>query len=115
MTPLPSIMSVQNSMVKHAYSLKIPKKLKDAEDFLCEGYHLVWEALRSRLKFRYLFATEESRKQPEGLKILEAALGQKAKVFTVPSKIISYVSDTVTPQGILAVVQKPVPSASRTV
>jgi RNA methyltransferase, TrmH family len=96
-------------MVKHAYSLKVPKKLKESEDFLCEGYHLVREALQSGLKCRFLFVTEAGRNHPEGIAILEEARKMKVRDFSVSSKILSYVSDTVTPQGILAVVQKPLP------
>jgi RNA methyltransferase, TrmH family len=106
----PSIQSAQNSMVKHAYSLKVPKKLRESEDFLCEGYHLVWEALQGQMKCRFIFANDESLKHPEGRKILETAQEKKVSVFSVSSKIISYVSDTVTPQGILAVVRKPLPA-----
>jgi TrmH family RNA methyltransferase len=97
-------------MVKHAYSLKVPKKLKESGDFLCEGYHLAGEALQSRWKCRFLFITEQGRHHPEGREILEAAQKNKVRVFNVSSKIISYVSDTVTPQGILAVVEKPMPA-----
>src|SRR5579871_554767 len=106
MTQLSKIESVQNSMVKHAYSLKIPKKSKDLEDFLCEGFHLVREALKSNLKCRFVFGTKEAWENAEGKEILAAAHREKVKCFEVPPNIISYVSDTVTPQGILAVVGK---------
>ncbi len=106
MTRLSKIESVQNGMVKHAYSLKIPQKSKDLEDFLCEGFHLVREALKSGLKCRFIFATKDTWNNPEGKEILSLAQGEKVRCFEVTSKIISYVSDTVTPQGILAVVGK---------
>jgi TrmH family RNA methyltransferase len=103
---LSKIDSVQNSMVKHAYSLKVPKKSKDLGDFLCEGFHLVREALKSGLKCRFIFGTKEAWENTEGKEILAAAQREKVKCFEVPGKIISYISDTVTPQGILAVVGK---------
>ena len=106
MNQLSKIESVQNSMVKHAYSLKIPKKSKDLEDFLCEGFHLVREALKSGLKCRFIFGTKEAWANPEGKDILASAHREKVKCFEVPLKIISYISDTVTPQGMLAVVGK---------
>ena len=110
MPPFPSIQSVQNSMVKHAYSLKVPKKAKDSEDFLCEGFHLVREAFRSGLKIRFIFAQKEAWNSSEGKVIAVDAHREKVKCFEVPPNIIAYVSDTVTPQGILAVVKKPPPS-----
>jgi TrmH family RNA methyltransferase len=106
MAQLPLVESIQNGMVKHAYSLKVPKKVKEAEDFLCEGFHLVREALQSSLRVRFIFGTAEGWKTPEGQSILEKASAEKTKCFEVPSKVIAYVSDTVTPQGMLAVVGK---------
>ena len=93
-------------MVKHAYSLKVPKKAKDSEDFLCEGFHLVGEALATPLKCRFIFGTKSAYEQPDGKKIYEAAQRAKVRCFEVTPKIIDYLSDTVTPQGILAVVGK---------
>jgi RNA methyltransferase, TrmH family len=110
MATLPSIQSVHNSMVKHAYSLKVPKKAKASEDFLCEGFHLVEEALSAGLRCRFIFGTEMAFQLEEGRTILEAAHRAKTKCFEVPSKIIAYVSDTVTPQGLLAVAAKPLPA-----
>ncbi|HEY5039542.1 MAG TPA: RNA methyltransferase [bacterium] len=110
MIQLSSIQSVQNSMVKHAYSLKVPKKAKDAEDFLCEGLHLVREALQSGLKCRFLFASKDALNHPEFVEIFAIAQRKKVRCFEATSKIISYISDTVTPQGVLAVVQKPQPA-----
>ncbi len=100
------VQSVQNSMVKHAYSLKVPKKLKIAEDFLCEGFHLVQEAFKSDLKLRFIFATKEGLNHPDGLQIQELAKRNKVRVFEVTPQIISYLSDTVSPQGMIAVVKK---------
>lgn len=100
------IQSANNSMVKHAYSLKVPKKLKFAEDFLCEGFHLVLEAFKSDLRVRFVFATAEGYRHPEGQQILDLAKRHKTRCFEVTPQIISYLSETVTPQGMLAVAQK---------
>lgn len=97
-------------MVKHAYSLKIPKKSKDCEDFLCEGFHLVQESLKSGLKCRFLFATKNGWNHLEGQKVFEEAQKAKVNCFEVTPKIISYLADTVAPEGILAVVRKPLPA-----
>jgi len=107
MQPLSLIQSAQNSMVKHAYSLKVPKKAKDSLDFLCEGFHLVQEALNSGLKCRFIFATKEGWNHQEGKRIFADAQREKVRCFEITSKIVSYLADTVTPQGLLAVVGKP--------
>jgi RNA methyltransferase, TrmH family len=100
------IQSVSNSMVKHAFSLKASRKIRDQEDFLCEGFHLAEEAQKSRLHFRFIFGTKEAWQTPEGRRIDAVAHLEKTKTFEAPSKIISYMSDTVTPQGMVAVVRK---------
>lgn len=110
MHPLSLIQSVSNSMVKHAYSLKVPKKAKEAEDFLCEGFHLVEEGLESGLKFRFLFVTKEAQRSQQGGTIIADAQREKIRCFEVPSKIIAYLSDTAAPQGILGIGKKPLPS-----
>ena len=110
MQPLSLIQSAQNSMVKHAYSLKVPKKAKDSLDFLCEGFHLVEEALKSDLRCRFIFATKEGWNRPEGKKIYDSAQRDKVRCFEITPKIVSYLADTVTPQGLLAVVGKPEPA-----
>ncbi len=84
MTNIPVIQSIGNSMVKHAYSLKVPKKLKESEDFLCEGFHLVKEALRSDLKIRYLFATAKGYTSPEGQESCFRPIGLKFDVSRYP-------------------------------
>ena len=101
------IQSVQNSMVKHAYSLKKSKQIKESFDFLCEGFHLVEEAFASNLNVRYVFATPDAEKTELGKKLQVECHKQKARWVPVHPKIIQYVSDTTTPQGMLAVVEKP--------
>ena len=110
MPPKAQIQSVSNSMVKHAYSLKSARKIREQEDFLCEGFHLVEEAQKSGLHFRFIFGTKEAWLTPEGQRIETIAHREKTKTFEAPSKIIAYMSDTVTPQGLVAVVQKREPA-----
>jgi TrmH family RNA methyltransferase len=105
--PLPLIDSVSNSMVKHAYSLKVPKKAKETEDFLCEGFHLLQEAFASGLHARYLLGTKTAWAQEQGQAILGTARAGKVRCFEASPKVIAYASDTVTPQGILGVMQRP--------
>src|ERR1700678_1318287 len=100
------VQSVQNSMVKHAYSLKVSKKLKIAEDFLCEGFNLVKEAFNSDLKRRFIFATKDGLSHTDGLEIQELAKRNKVRCSAVTPQIITYLSDTISPQGMIAVVKK---------
>jgi len=107
MPPLPIVDSVANSMVKHAYSLKIPKKAKASEDFLCEGFHLLQEAFASGIHGRFLLGTQKAWEGIEGQGIHEAARSAKVRCFEAAPKVLAYIADTVTPQGIVGVFQKP--------
>jgi TrmH family RNA methyltransferase len=102
-----TVASVQNSMVKHAHSLTVPKKLKESEDFLCEGFHLVREALESGMKVRYILSTAEAEAKPEGKDIFQKASREKVRWVRSLDNIIHYLSETASPQGMVAVVKKP--------
>lgn len=108
MPHLSRIQSIKNSMVKHAHSLR-SGKAAGSEDFLCEGFHLAREAFESRLKFRFVFGTPSSWGKEEGQALLAAAQSAKVKCFEAPPNVLQYLSDTVTPQGLAAVVRKPDP------
>jgi len=105
--PYSAVTSVQNSMVKHAHSLTVPKKLKESEDFLCEGYHLLREALESELKIRYVLSTESASRREEGRELFALAGRKKVRWVTAGEKILQYLSDQPSPQGLAAVVKKP--------
>jgi TrmH family RNA methyltransferase len=94
-------------MVKHAHSLTVPKKLRESEDFLCEGFHLVREALLSGLKIRYILVTAEAESKPEGRELMERAERDKVRWVRTLDNIIHYLSETASPQGLVAVVKKP--------
>lgn len=107
MRGLSEVGSVQNSMVKHAHSLTVPKKLRESEDFLCEGFHLVQEALKSGLKIRYVLVTAEAGSKPEGRELMVRAEREKVRWVRTLDNIIQYLSETASPQGLVAVVKKP--------
>jgi len=99
--------SVQNSMVKHAHSLTVSKKLRESEDFLCEGFHLVGEALASGLKLRFILATDAAEARPEGRDLAQRAAREKVRWVKTVDRVIHYLSETASPQGLVAVVKKP--------
>jgi TrmH family RNA methyltransferase len=94
-------------MVKYAHSLTSARKIKESSDFLCEGFHLVEEAIVSQQKIRFIFSTSRILKSKEGLRLFEQARREKIKWFLVTDQIVIYLSSTVTPQEIIAVVKKP--------
>jgi len=101
------VTSVQNGMVKHARSLMVPKKLKESEDFLCEGFHLVEEALKAGLKLRFILASASAMRKPEAVSLEDRASRAKVRWVSATDAVLQYLSDTPAPQGLAAVVKKP--------
>jgi RNA methyltransferase, TrmH family len=97
--------SPNNSRVKEWSQLKNKKGRTEQGRFLVEGYRLVEEALRSGLAVDALLWDVGTDELPETLQ--EAAYERGVPIFELSPKAFASVSDTVTPQGVIAVVQKP--------
>ncbi|MBE5742789.1 MAG: RNA methyltransferase [Clostridiales bacterium] len=91
------ITSKSNSTVKEIASLKDKKFRKKSGTFVVEGYKMVNEAIRSGKEIRLLVATEEAVKRFEEYNL---------KTLTVTDEVFSFLSDAVTPQGVLAVLKE---------
>src|SRR4028119_1202739 len=75
--------------------------------FVIEGVRLVEEAIKSRADFAVAVYNHEQLAATErGLALLEH-IRQLPHVFAVPNDVIASISDTVTPQGIVAAVAWP--------
>lgn len=100
------IESLENSKIKLAVKLH-SKKYRDKESlFLAEGIRLVEMAVKSDWNIRYCIVTEKAAEVPR-VKDIIAQAGQKAiAVYAVNERIYEKACDTVTPQGILAVMEK---------
>ena len=102
-----SITSVNNPQVKAAACLKTKKHRAEAGAFLAEGLRSVREAIAYG-QVRSLFVTDtEADRLGEWL---DKALSQGASLYRVDDKVMAKLSDTKTPQGIVAVVSLPSPS-----
>ncbi|TCT25039.1 TrmH family RNA methyltransferase [Melghiribacillus thermohalophilus] len=88
------IQSIQNGKVKKWNKLKKKKWREKTQTFLVEGPHLIEEANKSSWPIKELILTEDFR--------LGFDPGE-LPVFRVSDEIMSYLSDTETSQGILAV------------
>ncbi|MGI6262594.1 MAG: TrmH family RNA methyltransferase [Succiniclasticum sp.] len=102
-----SITSVNNPQVKAAACLKTKKHRAEAGAFLAEGLRSVREAIAYG-QVRSLFVTDtEADRLGEWL---DKALSQGASLYRVDDKVMAKLSDTKTPQGVVAVVSLPSPS-----
>lgn len=86
------ITSKDNKLIKYISKLKGSKKFRDEEGkFIIEGYNLVSEAYKKGI-IEYILSSKDE-------ELYESSI-------TVSEDIISKLTDTVTPQNILAVVRK---------
>ncbi len=83
------------------------KKYRQEEGrFLIEGPHLVQEALASTWTVCEIIVTEEFHGNPHAAPILRAASRKKIPVRDAPAAFMRKLSETVTPQGVIAVVEQ---------
>ena len=96
------ITSSQNSRIKLVRALTgRPKERREAGAFLAEGVRLVEEADAANCRMRFVLYTDElSERGRELIKKLEI---KGVETEEVESKLLSSLSETETPQGILAV------------
>jgi RNA methyltransferase, TrmH family len=98
--------SAQNTHVAAARSLLTRKGRVAASSFLVEGPHAVGEALHAAaLDVLELFVTEAAASRE--IDLLRAAAVAGVPCRTVTERVLATLGDTVTPQGVVAVVSVP--------
>lgn len=100
------ITSISNQYVKLVSNLHHKKGRSEHKLYLAEGIHLVTEALKANAAIQYYFWTEKLAQAAEGRELLRQ-LAQKAQGFAVSEPVFAKLSETETPQGILAAVKIP--------
>lgn len=104
-----AITSVQNPQVKQARELSTPKGREASRAFLCDGEHMVLEALTACPQaVRRIFV--EQGKQERYAALLQQA-PQAAALLSVPQHVMAAITQVKAPQGIAAVVDLPRPAA----
>ena len=100
------ISSTTNSNIKYAKKLLTSASFRKKEkSFLLEGVRLCDDALKSGVKFRTVFFTKKvMEKFPESLSLL---VENSENSFETTQEIISIISDTDTPQGVVCVCDMP--------
>jgi TrmH family RNA methyltransferase len=105
------ISSSQNTKIKLIRALAgRPKERREAGAFLAEGVRLVEEAFAANWPFRFVLFTEGLNER--GRKLQKMIEGRGIETDEVESELLHSLSETETPQGILAVLndsQLPVP------
>ena len=96
-----AITSVQNEKIKQANKLKKKKERDKTGRVLIEGIHLIEEAVQSDIQIEQLFCLDVSR-------VDEQVLAAAKETYEITFKVAEALSGTVTPQGVFAIIQKPV-------
>lgn len=98
------ITSRENTIVKYIKSLSQKKYREMQKEYVIEGYKMIKEAIENQQKISHILLCEELWKgTKEERDWLE---NQFPKLEMVSEKIFCYLADTMTPQGILAVVKE---------
>ncbi len=98
------ITSKDNNLIKYISKLQTSAKLRrEDRRFISEGLRVSLEALRGGVEIESVLVTDEVLKKHS--QELEPLLICGAEVFLIPQKIMQYISDTKTPQGVICVLK----------
>ncbi|HAM49712.1 MAG TPA: RNA methyltransferase [Nitrospiraceae bacterium] len=95
------ITSRSNPHIREAVTVK-GKRPHKYDAFLIEGPHLLQMAFQARIVIQKIFFTEEYLSTKEGTQLLRQISRTGAELFRINRHILSRLSDTETPQGIVA-------------
>lgn len=102
-----TITSTANPGVKYVRSLHRRNVREQERRFIAEGARLVADALRAGAPIHEAFFTEEFAASPLGSGLLPQLQGSADACFAVSPAVMRAMADTLTPQGILVVVDMP--------
>ena len=92
----------QNPLVKEIRALKNKSGREETGLFFIEGVRFVTEALQEKASIRYLMVSETFSTDAASMELLQS-VNDGADCYRVPDSLFASISDTQTPQGILAV------------
>lgn len=93
--------SIHNQHVKNWKKLQTKKFRRQTGEYLLDGWHLVNEAIKAGNHINQLIGTSDQ------LAAHQELINLADETFTVTPEIMRHITDTVTPQGIAAVVDLP--------
>jgi TrmH family RNA methyltransferase len=101
------ITSPQNSKIKLVRALLgRAKERREANAFVVEGVRLVEEAVNAHiLKYKIKFALYDETLNQRGKLLVETLKSYNIEVDEIPARLMKTISETETPQGLLAVVE----------
>lgn len=103
------ISSNSNNLVKMVMSLHHKKGRLEHKLYIAEGIHLVSEALKAEAPIRQFYWTQKINTHPEGKALLRMMLSLYEGI-EVTEAVFAKLSETESPQGILALIEFPAES-----
>lgn len=110
MTIIGNIASPDNAHIKYVRSLEKKRVRYREKQYYLEGLRLVAHALQRGIQPAFVFCTEAFTHDPRGAELVAQLDQTNTPTWIVAPAVMDTISDTVTPQGILAVVPMPDPS-----
>lgn len=105
-----TIASAQNPKLKAVAELQShPREIRAQKKTVLEGAHLIEEALALKLPIAFGLVSSSALQHPEREALVSTALGAGVEWFQLEDVLFQKLSDTVSPQGMLAVVSVPDP------
>lgn len=101
-----SISSPHNDKIKYLRKLYRTRRRKRERKLVLEGYRIVREAIYLGAEPESLFVTEDFLDGKRGREI-RGLIGDREKINIIDEDLISEITDTVNPQGIVAIVKEP--------
>jgi RNA methyltransferase, TrmH family len=101
------ITSPDNVQIKYVHALQKKRVRYQEQRFVIEGLRLVAHALQRGHRPALVLYTSAFASSPEGHSLVETLLTSMIPLWEVAPSLLSLLSDTVTPQGILAVADMP--------
>lgn len=101
------ITSAKNDQIKRLTSLKRRKYRYRYREFLLEGVLLLQEALEAQLELAMVFISSSFLEERLGEKLLTSLADLDLPIYRVEESLFKSLSDTVSPQGVLAIGKMP--------
>lgn len=98
------ITSKENKTIKDIKKLKDKKSRK--ESFIIEGYKMIDEAIKEKQQIDLIVINEEFKNDKEFKKLNKIIDAKKLKYIEVTNSIFKTLTDVITPQGVLAIINK---------
>jgi RNA methyltransferase, TrmH family len=99
--------SPENTYVRYVRSLQKKRVRYQEQRLVIEGLRLVTHAMRCGYQPAFVFYTEDFSTGDEGRGLMQALAASPAVLWMVSPGVMAALAETVTPQGILAVVPMP--------